>query len=308
MSYTTRIAGIELKHPIFNASGALCVTREELEALGASHASAIMTKSCTLEHRDGNPEPRYRDLPHGSINSMGLPNLGYKKYMDMLPLLKKYDKPIIASVSGLSLTDNKQIIAAYNTTPIDMIELNLSCPNIAGKPQIGYDMEQTDDVLTEIMAMTTKPLGVKLPPYFDFVHYEHIAKLLNKHKVKFVSCINSPGNTLVIDPENESVVIKPKGGFGGLGGKYIKPIGLANVRKFYQLLHKEIDIIGVGGIYTGTDVFEYILAGAKAVQLGTVFVQEKHGCFERIEKEFNDIMQRKGYNSIEEVRVKLKEL
>ena len=304
----TSIAGIELKHPIFNASGPLCATAEELHMLGQSHASAIMTKSCTLEHRDGNPKPRYKNINHGSINSMGLPNLGYKRYIELIPELKKYLKPIIVSVSGLCLEDNKTIISALNNTDANLIELNLSCPNLIGKPQMAYDFEQSDSVLTEVMKLAKKPLGVKLPPYFDFVHYEQMASILNRHKVKFVTCINSPGNALVIDPEKEQIVIKPKKGFGGLGGRYIKPIGLANVRKFYELLDRDIDIIGVGGIYTGRDVFEYVLAGAKAVQLGTIFMQEKHGCFNRIEKEFNDVMQRKGYHSIEEVRGKLKEL
>lgn len=307
-SMKTTIAEISFNHPIFNAAGPLCVTLDELKAIGESKSSAITTKSCTLEFREGNPEPRYKDLPLGSINSMGLPNLGYKRYVEFMPILKSYNKPVIASVSGLKLEDNIEIVKAFNNTDVDLIELNLSCPNIPGKPQVGYDFEQTDQVLTEIMKITKKPLGVKLPPYFDFVHYEQMAVLLNKHKVRFVACINSLGNTLFIDPEKEMPVIKPKGGFGGLGGSYVKPVALANVRKFYELLDKDIDIIGVGGINSGMDVFEFILAGAKAVQLATVFAQEGHSCFSRIEKEFNEIMQRKGYNSIEEIRGKLKEM
>lgn len=302
----TNIAGIPFRHCIFNAAGPLCVTIEELKAIGASHASAITMKSCTLEPRQGNSEPRYIDLPYGSINSMGLPNEGYKRYCSFVPLLKPYNKPIVASVSGLSLADNLEIIASFNATDVDLIELNLSCPNVAGKPQIGYDFEQTDEVLTEVMKLSQIPLGVKLPPYFDFVHYDQMARLLNKHKVRFVSSINSIGNALYIDPEKEQVVIRPKGGFGGLGGRYVKPIALANVRKFYELLHKDIDVIGVGGIFTGVDVFEFVLAGAKAVQLATVFMQEGPTCFERIEREFTAVMLAKGYHTLEEARGQLK--
>ena len=304
----TKIAGIELQTCVFNASGPLCASEAELVAIGKSHSSAIMMKSCTLESRSGNPEPRYIDLQLGSINSMGLPNLGFKAYVSFIPKLKKYGKPVVASGSGLSLEDNPTIIKAFNDTDVDLIELNLSCPNIVGKPQVGYDPEQTDAVLTSVMKITNKPLGVKLPPYFDFVHYEQVAKIFNKHQVRFVTCINSVGNTLFIDPHKECAVIKPKGGFGGLGGKYIKPVALANVRKFYELLNKDIDIIGVGGIYNGTDVFEFILAGAKAVQVGTIFMQEGPSCFERIEKEFRNVMYEKGYSSIEEIRGKLKTL
>ncbi|HLD33989.1 MAG TPA: dihydroorotate oxidase [Candidatus Nanoarchaeia archaeon] len=308
MSYKTSIAGIELKHPIFNAAGPLCVSLEELHAIGYSHSSAITTKSMTILPRDGNPEPRYYELPYGSINSMGLPNHGYLKYIEYLPQLRAHGKPLIASVSGLSLADNMEIIRALNDADCDLIELNVSCPNIVGKPQIGYDMEQTDDVLSSVMKVVRKPLGVKLPPYFDFVHYEQIATLLNKHKVRFVSCINSPGNALYIDADRECAVIKPKGGFGGLGGTYIKPIGLANVRKFFELLHHDIDIVGVGGINNGRDVFEYVLAGARAVQLGTIFMHEKHKCFARIVSEFDEVMAKKGYGSIEDVRGKLRGL
>ncbi len=299
---------MDFEHCIFNASGPSCATLEELDIIGKSGAAAIMTKSCTLKPREGNPEPRYTGLPLGSINSMGLPNLGYKKYVEMVPLLKKHGKPVVMSVSGLCLADNIEMLRAINDTDADLVELNLSCPNVVGKPQIGYDFEQTDEVLTKVMKLVRKPLGVKLPPYFDFAHYKQIAELLNKHKVKFVTCINSIGNALYIDPDKEAPVIKPKGGFGGLGGKYVKPTALANVHKFAELLDPSIDIIGVGGINNGTDVFEFILAGAKAVQLGTVFQEEGPETFARIEKEFNELMKKKGYASIEEIRGKLKAL
>ncbi len=302
----TTIAHIKLPGCIFNASGPICATKDELDAIGESASAAILMKSCTKEPREGNPEPRYVAIEYGSINSMGLPNLGYKKYVEFAPGLRKYDKPVMASVSGLSLADNLEIIKAFNDTNIDAIELNLSCPNVIGKPQMGYDFEQSDEVLAEAMKVTKKPLGVKLPAYFDIVHFEQMAKILNKHQVAFVTSINSIGNGMYIDAEKEQVVIKPKGGFGGVGGKYVKPTALANVNKFYELLNKDIDIIGVGGINTGKDVFEYILAGAKAVQLGTVFMEEGPKVFARINKEFDEYMAKKGYATIEECRGKLK--
>ena len=109
-----------------------------------------------------------------------------------------------------------------------------------------------------------------------------------------------------IDPNTESAVIKPKGGFGGLCGEYIKPIGLANVRAFRQLLPETIDIIGVGGINTGTDVFEYLLAGASAVQVATVFEKEGTDCFARINNEFSTLMASKNYFDIKSAQGKLK--
>ncbi len=304
----TSIAKIPLQSYFFNASGPKCTTLEHLEALGASKSAVILSKSCTFEPREGNPEPRYVDLNLGSINSMGLPNLGYRKYGEFAPLLKaKYKKPYFVSVSGLKLADNIEIIQHLNTIPeIDAIELNLSCPNVVGKAQIAYDFEQSEEVLTAVEKICTKPWGVKLSPYFDFVHFEQMAAILNKHNIKFATCINSVGNALFIDPETETVVIKPKGGFGGLGGAYIKPTALANVRKFRELLRADIDIIGVGGIETGIDAFEFLLAGASAVQVGTTLQKEGAACFERLENELKIFLEKKRYTNIEEAKGKLR--
>ncbi|MBW3004088.1 dihydroorotate oxidase [Candidatus Woesearchaeota archaeon] len=303
----TSVAGIEFKHPIFNASGPRCTELEELEEIAESSSAAILMKSCTREPREGNPEPRYYDLPHGSINSMGLPNLGYKEYLRFIPILRAHGKPVVASVSGLSLADNIEMLKAFDDSDVDMIELNLSCPNVPDKPQMAYDFPQSDEVLRAARAATSKPLGVKLPPYFDPVHIDTMAGILNEHKVDFVTCINSLGNGLVIDPKTESVVIKPKEGFGGIGGKYCQFNALANVRRFYQKLD-HADVIGVGGIDSGVDVFTYILAGASAVQIGTAFQQEGPGCFFRILNEFKAYMQNKGYSSIDEIKGKVKTL
>src|SRR3990167_6975858 len=104
---STNIAGISLDTCIFNTSGPADVTLKELEVIARSKSSAITMKSCTLEARDGNPKPRYADLEFGSINSMGLPNLGYKEYIKFSQILKNmYDKPVIASISGMTLADN----------------------------------------------------------------------------------------------------------------------------------------------------------------------------------------------------------
>ena len=133
-----------------------------------------------------------------------------------------------------------------------------------------------------------------------------MATILNNTKISFIVSINSIGNALFIDWRNEKVVIKPKGGFGGLGGKYIKPTALANVRKFHELLNKKIKIVGVGGIYTGIDAFEFILSGATLLQLGTSFYKEGTTIFRRISKELCQIMEKKGYTTLDDFRGKLK--
>lgn len=306
----TIIAGVDLETCVFNTSGPADVTLSELDIIAQSKSSAIMMKSCTLEPRDGNPEPRYADLKFGSINSMGLPNLGYKAYIEFSQKLKeKYpNKPIFASISGMTLEDNVTIFKAFNNSQVDVIEFNPGSPNTIGKPIVGYEPEQTDRLLDAVSRVSQKPFGVKLPPYFDLVHYDQIAKVIKKYPVKFVTCINSIGNGLVINPKTEKPLIKPKGGFGGIGGSYVKYHALANVRRFYELFEDKIQVIGVGGVYTGTDAFEFILAGASAVQIGTAFLQKGPNIFASVQQELSTLMQKKGYKNISDFRGKLKTL
>src|SRR3989442_3586983 len=119
-----------------NASGALCVTREELEALGRSRTGAIVTKSMTLEARTGNPEPRYYPFAGGSINSMGLPNLGYRAYAELIPALQTFRKPVIASVACLYEDDFSEIPKTISRATPHLAEVNLPRPHIPRKPQI----------------------------------------------------------------------------------------------------------------------------------------------------------------------------
>lgn len=308
VSISTTIGGIQLATCIFNTSGPKDETLPLLKIIGRSKSSAITMKSCTLEPRVGNPEPRYANLPNkSSINSMGLPNLGYKEYVKFVPILKKqFKKPVVASICGMTLEDNVVMFKAFNQTDVDLIEFNPGSPNTIGKPIVGYDVKEMDRLLAAVTKVCKKPWGVKLPPYFDFVHFEQIAKVLKKYPVKFVTCINSIGNGLVIDPKKEAPVIKPKSGFGGIGGRVIKYTTLANVRKFYELLGDKIQIIAVGGVTSGIDAFECILAGASAVQVGTIYMREGPACFIRIQKELADYMSKKGYQTIEDFRGKLK--
>ena len=308
MDLSTTIAGVRFPSCFMNAAGARCVTGDELDALGRSRSAAIVTKSMTLAPRDGNPEPRYYGFPAGSINSMGLPNLGYLAYARIIPELRKFGKPIIASVAGFSEEDFVIIAKVINESRPDLIEVNLSCPNIPGEPQIGYDPDVSARLLKRVRNVVSVPMGVKLPPYFDPAHQERMAQVLEGVGVQFLSLINSVGNGLVVNPDEERVAIKPKGGFGGLGGQLIKPVALANVRAFWKLFGGRLPIIGVGGVVNGTDAFEHFLCGASAVQVGTALVEEGLGVFERLENELATLLARKGYMSPLACRGNLKEL
>ncbi|MDP2632268.1 MAG: dihydroorotate oxidase [Candidatus Curtissbacteria bacterium] len=306
---STKIAGVKLETCVFNASGPLDETLRDLRNLNNSASSAIMMKSCTIEPRQGNPAPRYANLEYGSINSMGLPNQGYKAYLEFSETLRKETKkPIIASICGMNVEENITMFKAFNDTPVDLIEFNPGSPNTIGKPIVGYDTKAMDKLLKAVSKVSKKPFGVKLPPYFDLGHYQQIADIIKKYPVKFVTCINSIGNGLAINPKTERTLIKPKGGLGGIGGHYAKFHALANVRKFYELFEDKIQVIGAGGVYTGTDAFEFILAGASAVQIGTAFIQQGPQVFEKVQNELRDLMQSKGYAKLSDFRGKLKTL
>jgi len=312
MNIWQNLKSVEFQSFIFNASGPRCTTQDELLRIAWSSCGWTTMKSCSPDAREGNPEPRYVEVEFGSINSMGLPNHGYKKYIEYAGEIKKQypDKPIIASIVGFSPNDFVTLTKAFQEAEnVDVLEINLSCPNVVWKPQIAYDFETTDILLEQIFSLdVTKPIGFKLPPYFDPVHTEMMANILKKYPVDFITCINSVGNTLMIDPETESPLIAPKGWLGWLGWDYVKPVALANVRMFYKLIWGKTKIIWCWGIKNGVDVFEHLLAWASLVQLGTIFWKEDTACFKRIEKEFVEYVSMKWYSDISQIIWNLKEL
>lgn len=296
---------------IMNASGPHCTTLEELELIAQSDADYVIMKSCTLEPREGNPEPRYHAFENGSINSMWLPNLGYEKYIEFSHILsEKYHKPIIASIVGMKPEDFPTIVEAFELrSKVQALEINLSCPNVVGKPQIGYDFDDSRTILEKVCKFKKNTaFGIKLPPYFDFAHYEAMAKILLDFPIDFITCVNSVGNTLVLDPVNHKPVIKPKGWFGGLWGSIIKPVALANTRKFYELIGDKIQVVGCGGIVNGIDAYEYSLCGASAIQIATEFDRVGPSIFWKIQSEAREYAQSQGWENIEAAKGKLEVL
>lgn len=310
-SLSVAFGGQNFSNLLMNAAGVSCQTASELDDVLNAEAGGVVTKSATLGERSGNPTPRQELLPLGSINSMGLPNLGLKYYLDYA-LAKQAtgtSKPVMLSVSGLSVDENMEMLRAIQDSEFTgLVELNLSCPNVVGKAQVGYDFDSMREVLREAFSFFRKPLGVKLPPYFDFFQFDAVAEILNEFPLTYVNLINSIGNGLAVDVETESVLIRPKGGFGGLGGELIKLTALANVRAMRLRLRPEIKIIGTGGVRTGQDVFEHVLCGADLVQVGTELWREGPGIFSRLSAELRALMVQKGYGALEDFRGKLKEL
>lgn len=305
---SAQIANMHVNNLFLNASGIHCQTRTELDDLMHEPVSgAMVTKSMTIESRFGNPLPRYYRLDHGSINSMGLPNEGFDYYMDYLKQQQPL-KPIIVSVAGRSKEEDLAMLHRLQDDDSyqGITELNLSCPNVVGEPQMAYDFEAADNLLKAVFSFYQKPLGIKLPPYFDLVHFDRIAEILNQYPLSHVNTINSIGNGLWVDVRTETVVLKPKGGFGGVGGAMVLPTALANVRGLRQRLREDIKLIGTGGVTSGSDAFAHVLCGADMVSIGTQLYEEGLETFARVTRELTEIMEVKGYHSLADFRGKLK--
>ena len=337
---TQTIFGNIFNNCLMNASGCKCTNLEDLQKLNDSKSGGIVSKTCSLEKRDGNPHPRYYEtinkLSSGcnsiqTINSMGLPNNGYKYYKD---LIGNFDKPYIISVAGNYLLEDFIILEEINSKfaelsenmknnkKYQMVEINVSCPNIEGKEQLAYNFNDLNQFLfrLDIVAPKLKNLviGLKLPPYFDPAHFSQLGTVISKHLhvIKFITAINSVGNTLAIDFDNNAPVIKPKKGLGGLGGSFIKPVALANIWQLHLLFNSsdgickkqgksDMILIGCGGIVNGRDAYEHILCGAHLCQIGSQFMYEGPICFERINEELKKSMKMKDITHIDNLRGKL---
>lgn len=290
----------DLDFPVFNASGVWCTTKKELEELGKSEASAIVFKTMTLLARQGNPEPRFFLGNDFSLNSMGLPNLGIDYYCQIVSDLKKYKKPLIASIAGFSKSEFLVLFEKVNNASFDMVEVNLSCPNLEGKGLFAYDLKTSFSILKKIMKKTKKKVGVKLPPYFERETIKKVAEEFFKLKIDFVTLVNSYPLGCHINVENEEMVIKPNFGIGGLGGKILQPITLAQIVLFYQYSQGKLPIVAVGGIEKAYDIYRYALAGACAFGIGTRLWNEGPKIFSRLKKELKNLLAQKKVKSLKE--------
>ena len=300
---STNIGSVNFNSCLMNAAGVWCMTAEELNGMVASDAATFVTKTATLEARPGNPKPRYWRFEQSSINSMGLPNLSMAFYLDYLCQDEANEKRFL-SLAPIKPNDLETLIPMVNKSDYKgSLELNLSCPNIPGKPQMAYDLAASKRLLDYIFSATDLQIGVKLPPFFDLVYFDEMAALLNQYPLTFVTSINSLGNGLVID--DLMTTIAPKNGFGGIGGACIKPTALANVHAFRQRLNPNIQVIGAGGVVTGRDVFEHILCGADMVQVGTTLYEEGPQVFTRLKSELVAEMEKYNFIQLSDFKNKL---
>jgi dihydroorotate dehydrogenase (NAD+) catalytic subunit len=259
------LGGLKLTTPIVCASGTFGFGEELKGMTNFNHIGAITTKTITLKPRAGNPPPRIYETECGVLNSVGLENPGLDGFIkEKLPLIRGLKTKCIVSVGGFSTTEYKTIVKSLNQRQgIDAIELNLSCPNLQLKKLVSQSPKATYQLIKSLRKLTKKPLFAKITPEVtDIVKVARAAKDAGVDAIALVNTFFS----MAIDIDTQKPVLGNI--YGGYSGKAIKPMSLYRVWKVSQDV--KIPIIGGGGIDTWRDAVEFILAGAKAVSIGTV--------------------------------------
>lgn len=265
MNTEIEFCGMKMKNPVTVASGTFGYGREFAQYIDLNKLGGIVTKGTSLKPRPGNKAPRVCETASGMLNSIGLQNPGVEHFMEQdLPWLRSFDTKIIVNACGSSVEEYVELVKILNTLDIDAVELNLSCPNVkAGCMAFGTSYEGVKEVTTQVRKeLTSKPLIVKLTP--NVTDIVNPAKGAEDAGADGVSLINTLLG-MKIDIDKRKPVLANN--TGGLSGPAVKPVA---VRMVYQVAQAvNIPILGLGGIVTGEDVIEFMLAGATAVSIGT---------------------------------------
>lgn len=261
---SVNIAGVELKNPVMTASGTFGSGREYAEFIDINRLGAVTVKGVSKVPWIGNPTPRAAETYGGMLNSVGLQNPGAEAFVKSdIPFLRQFDTKIVVNVCGHTVEEYVEAAKVIDNSDIDLIELNISCPNVSqGGITFGTDTQMVQKVVSEVKKELKKPLIVKLSP--NVTDITEIARAAEASGADALSLIN----TLLgmrIDINTRKPVLANK--MGGLSGPAIKPVA---VRMVYQVKKAvKIPIIGMGGILTGEDAIEFMMAGANAIAVGT---------------------------------------
>ena len=264
---TLNIKDIKFNNPIFVASGTYGYGNEVNDIVDVASLGAIITKSVTLNPREGNKPPRIAETSSGMLNSIGLANLGVKRFcLEKLEYLNKLNTNVIINIAGSTEDEYIEVLEKLESEDSNHIgyEINISCPNIKkGGMEFGVDPLMTEKLTSKLRKLTKKIIIMKLSP--NVTSIESIAKAAEYSGADAVSAINT---VVGMGVDIKTFKTKLYTNIGGLSGPAIKPIAIANVHKIYKSI--SIPIIGIGGIASANDVIEFILAGADSVQIGTL--------------------------------------
>lgn len=263
MNTEVKIAGVTLKNPVMTASGTFGSGMEYSEFVDLNKLGAVVTKGVANVPWPGNPTPRVAETYGGMLNAIGLQNPGIDVFLERdIPFLKQFDTKIIVNVCGKTVEDYLEVVERCGDEKIDMLEINVSCPNVKeGAIAFGQSTDALYQITQSIKKKAKQPVIMKLSP--NVTDIAEMAKAAQAGGADCISLINTLTG-MKIDVERRQFVLANK--TGGLSGPAIKPVA---VRMVYQVAHAvKIPVIGMGGIMTAADALEFILAGASAVAVG----------------------------------------
>ena len=292
---SVKVAGVSFNNPLIAASGTFGFGREYNEFYPLSALGGISCKGITLERRDGNPPPRIAETPSGILNAVGLQNPGVDVFINEdLPWLKQQGTVIIANIAGNTPEEYCKMAEKLSATDVDMIELNISCPNVKnGGVQFGTSCESVGAITAAVRKHCTKPLIVKLSP--NVTDIASIAQAAEAAGADAVSMINTLTG-MRIDINTRRPIIRNN--TGGLSGAAVFPVA---VRMVWQVANAiKIPIIGMGGITTWEDAVEMLMAGATALQIGTVLFSDPYAPI-KINEGINAFLDKNGIKSVTEL-------
>jgi dihydroorotate dehydrogenase (NAD+) catalytic subunit len=290
------ISGIEFKNPVIAASGTFGFGDEYKNYFDLSRLGGISSKGLTINPKEGNSGIRIYEVDGGIMNSVGLQNPGVKAFIkEQLPMMKKFGTVIIANLGGGCKEDYEKGIELLDKTEVDMIELNISCPNVKhGGMAFGIKSKVAYDIVSSVRKYSKKPLMVKLSPNAEDI--VDMAVKCTEAGADSISLVNT-FKGMAIDINRKKPIFDNI--TAGVSGACIKPMALRMVYEVSKAV--EIPVIGMGGIITGSDAIEFIMAGATAIQVGTANFIKPDICIDVIE-EIEAFMKKEGIKDLSEIR------
>ncbi len=295
MKTSVNLAGVELKNPIMTASGTFGSGMEYAEFADLNKLGAVVTKGVANVPWPGNPTPRVAEVYGGMLNAIGLQNPGIDVFASRdIPFLRQYDTKIIVNVCGKSEKDYLEVVERLADEPVDMLEINISCPNVKeGGIAFGQNAANIEHITAAVKKKARQPVIMKLSP--NVTDITEMAKAAEAGGADVLSLINTITG-MKIDINRQTFALANK--TGGMSGPAVKPVA---VRMVYQVANAvSVPIIGMGGIMTAEDALEFILAGATAVSVGTANFCNPHATID-IVNGIEDYMRAKNVDDINEL-------
>lgn len=295
------LCGVELKNPVIAASGTFGYGMEYNEFYPVSRLGGISVKGTTLKERLGNPSPRIAETPAGMLNSVGLQNPGVDMFLSVyLPWLRQQDTVVIANLAGHSVEEYAAMADKLDASGVDMVELNISCPNVKeGGVNFGTDCRMVEQVTAEVRKRCRKPLMVKLTP--NVTNIGDIAAAAEAAGADCISLINTLTG-MRIDIRTRHPILRNN--TGGLSGPAVFPVAVRMVRDVYKRV--KVPVVGMGGISTWEDAAEMMIAGAAAVQVGAANFRDPFAMVKIIEG-LEAFAEKQGLDSVAQLTGSLQE-